>query len=195
MCKPINLGANTDPYQPIERERRITRSVLEVLAAHRHPVGIVTKSALVARDIDLLAPMSVRESIAVLLNDGQGHFTEGSPIAYPGRVGIHTLAVGQDRGGRYLLAGGSGALVLYRESQETPGRFENILLPHNWPSRLSRVELADVDGDGWLDALVANRSPLESEIIYGPLWDTFGKLPVNSPDKAQPDGCSPPNCE
>lgn len=147
------------------------------------------------RKIDLLVPMSVRESIAVLLNDGQGHFTEGNPIAYPGRVGIHTLAVGQDRGGRYLLAGGSGALVLYRESQETPGRFENILLPRNWPSRLSRVGLADVDGDGWLDALVANRAPLESEIIYGPLWDIFGKLPVNPPDKAQPDGCSQPNCE
>ncbi len=54
----IALGANTDPYQPIERERRVTRSVLEVLARARHPVGIVTKSALVARDIDILAPMA-----------------------------------------------------------------------------------------------------------------------------------------
>lgn len=58
VAKTIALGTNTDPYQPIERERRITRSVIEVLAAHRHPVGIVTKSALVARDIDLLAPMA-----------------------------------------------------------------------------------------------------------------------------------------
>ncbi len=54
----IALGSNTDPYQPIERERRITRSVLEVLARCRHPVGIVTKSALVVRDIDILAPMA-----------------------------------------------------------------------------------------------------------------------------------------
>ena len=54
----IALGANTDPYQPIERERRITRSILEVLSKARHPVGIVTKSALVTRDIDLLAPMA-----------------------------------------------------------------------------------------------------------------------------------------
>lgn len=54
----IALGANTDPYQPIERERRITRSILEVLSRTRHPVGIVTKSALVARDIDILAPMA-----------------------------------------------------------------------------------------------------------------------------------------
>ena len=54
----IALGANTDPYQPIERERRITRGILEVLADAKHPVGIVTKSALVTRDIDILAPMA-----------------------------------------------------------------------------------------------------------------------------------------
>ncbi len=54
----IALGANTDPYQPIERERRITHGVLEVLARANHPVGIVTKSALVMRDIDILAPMA-----------------------------------------------------------------------------------------------------------------------------------------
>lgn len=56
----IALGANTDPYQPIERDRRITRSILEVLSATGHPVGIVTKSALVTRDIDILAPMAAR---------------------------------------------------------------------------------------------------------------------------------------
>ena len=55
---PINLGANTDPYQPIERRRRITRQVIEVLAEHRHPLTIVTKNALIERDIDLLAPMA-----------------------------------------------------------------------------------------------------------------------------------------
>ena len=58
VCSPISLGANTDPYQPLERRLRITRQVLEVLAETRHPVGIVTKSALVTRDIDLLAPMA-----------------------------------------------------------------------------------------------------------------------------------------
>jgi len=55
---PIMLGANTDPYQPIERERGITREILEVLAAHNHPVAIVTKSALVERDLDILGPMA-----------------------------------------------------------------------------------------------------------------------------------------
>lgn len=54
----ISIGANTDPYQPAERELRITRSVLEVLAACEHPLGIVTKNAMIERDIDLLAPMA-----------------------------------------------------------------------------------------------------------------------------------------
>lgn len=50
----IALGTNTDPYQPVERQCEITREILQVLLAHRHPVTIVTKSALVTRDIDLL---------------------------------------------------------------------------------------------------------------------------------------------
>ncbi len=57
-CRAIMLGANTDPYQPIERSHKLSRRVLEVLAAHRHPVAIVTKSALVLRDLDILRPMA-----------------------------------------------------------------------------------------------------------------------------------------
>jgi DNA repair photolyase len=57
-CESITVGANTDPYQPIEREWRITRQVLEVLAECDHPVAIITKNALVERDLDLLAPMA-----------------------------------------------------------------------------------------------------------------------------------------
>ncbi len=53
----IAIGTNTDPYQPIERTHRIMRGVLEVLAEFNHPVSIVTKSALVARDADILGPM------------------------------------------------------------------------------------------------------------------------------------------
>ncbi|WP_331373550.1 PA0069 family radical SAM protein [Sinorhizobium chiapasense] len=56
--RPIAIGTNTDPYQPIEKEWRIMRQVLEVLKAANHPVMIVTKSAMVTRDIDLLAPMA-----------------------------------------------------------------------------------------------------------------------------------------
>jgi DNA repair photolyase len=64
-CEPINIGSNTDGYQPVERTRRITRSILEVLRETSHPVAIVTKSALVERDIDLLAPMA-REGLAIV---------------------------------------------------------------------------------------------------------------------------------
>ena len=54
----IAMGTNTDPYQPIEREWRVTRSILQVMAEFKNPVGIVTKSALITRDIDILAPMA-----------------------------------------------------------------------------------------------------------------------------------------
>ena len=57
-CSPITIGANTDPYQPIEREYRVTRSIIEVLAKYRHPFSIITKSAMIERDIDLLAPLA-----------------------------------------------------------------------------------------------------------------------------------------
>ena len=53
----IALGANTDPYQPAERDRRITRGVLEVLRDARHPVGVTTKGAMIERDVDILAEM------------------------------------------------------------------------------------------------------------------------------------------
>jgi DNA repair photolyase len=56
----IALGANTDPYQPIERQYRVTRSVLEVLEKANHPVGIVTKSNLVLRDLDILSQMAAK---------------------------------------------------------------------------------------------------------------------------------------
>jgi len=57
VARPISLGANTDCYQPIERRYRITRGLIELLAQCRHPLTIVTKSALVERDLDLLGPM------------------------------------------------------------------------------------------------------------------------------------------
>jgi DNA repair photolyase len=57
-CRPIALGSNTDPYQPVERRLRITRAILEVLRDFRHPVTIVTKSALIQRDLDILAEMA-----------------------------------------------------------------------------------------------------------------------------------------
>ncbi|MDE3009754.1 MAG: PA0069 family radical SAM protein [Pseudomonadota bacterium] len=66
----IALGANTDPYQPLERRLGLTRAVLEVLAECRHPVGITTKSALVERDLDLLVPMAAQGLVRVFLSVG-----------------------------------------------------------------------------------------------------------------------------
>ncbi len=68
VCSPIALGTNTDPYQPIERTRRITRGILEVLSGCEHPLSIVTKSGLVTRDIDLLAPMAGRQLARVYVS-------------------------------------------------------------------------------------------------------------------------------
>ncbi|MGH8192541.1 MAG: PA0069 family radical SAM protein [Rhodanobacteraceae bacterium] len=70
-CSPINLGANTDPYQPIEKRYRITRSILEVLRDANHPCTIVTKNALVERDLDLLAPMAQKNLVQVFISCAQ----------------------------------------------------------------------------------------------------------------------------
>ena len=128
--------------------------------------------------IDLLVPMAVQQEIKVLLNDGKANFTEGKPIPYPGKTGIHILATGQDQDGtRYLLAGGMYALVLYQESKDAAGVFENIQLPlAKWPNW---VELKDIDGDGWLDAVTANQGTEPPSIIYGPLWKSFTTLAAN----------------
>jgi DNA repair photolyase len=64
----IAMGTNTDPYQPLEKKMRITRSILEVLRDFRHPFGIVTKSPLILRDIDILAPMAAEGLAKVALS-------------------------------------------------------------------------------------------------------------------------------
>jgi DNA repair photolyase len=68
VCKPIALGINTDGYQPLEKRLEVTRSILAVLARCRHPVSIVTKSALVVRDIDLLAELAQNRLVSVMLS-------------------------------------------------------------------------------------------------------------------------------
>ena len=65
---PINIGSNTDPYQPIERRWKLTRAALEVLAECRHPCTIVTKNAMVERDIDILAPMARDNLVQVFVS-------------------------------------------------------------------------------------------------------------------------------
>ncbi|MCK9199759.1 MAG: PA0069 family radical SAM protein [Gallionella sp.] len=67
-CAPIALGSNTDVYQPIEREWKVTRQILEVLAECRHPLSIVTKSSLVERDLDLLAQLAQDNLVQVFIS-------------------------------------------------------------------------------------------------------------------------------
>jgi DNA repair photolyase len=68
VCKPIALGINTDGYQPLEKRLQVTRSILAVLTRCRHPVTIVTKSALVVRDIDLLTDLARDRLVSVMLS-------------------------------------------------------------------------------------------------------------------------------
>ena len=67
-CAPLALGSNTDPYQQSERQLRLTRAVLEVLCEARHPLSIVTKSGLVARDLDILQEMAQDDLVCVFLS-------------------------------------------------------------------------------------------------------------------------------
>lgn len=66
--KVIAMGTNTDPYQPVERQQRLTRRILEVLAEFGHPVTIVTKSALIERDLDILGPMAASGQASVMIS-------------------------------------------------------------------------------------------------------------------------------
>jgi DNA repair photolyase len=68
VCKPIALGINTDGYQPLEKRLEVTRGILTVLARCRHPLTIVTKSALIVRDIDLLADLARDRLVSVMLS-------------------------------------------------------------------------------------------------------------------------------
>jgi DNA repair photolyase len=67
LPEPIALGVNTDAYQPVERELRITRRVIQVLHDHGHPFAAITKSSLIERDLDLLVPMAVRHQVMVAI--------------------------------------------------------------------------------------------------------------------------------
>ncbi len=89
--RTIAMGTNTDPYQPIEKKLRITRSILEVLRDFNHPVGIVTKSALITRDIDILGPMAEQGLAKVArfhhharpqagARDGAARFNPAAPV-------------------------------------------------------------------------------------------------------------------
>jgi DNA repair photolyase len=68
VCKPIMLGSNTDPYQPAERKLEVTRTILTVLAAARHPVSIITKGVGITRDLDILREMAQHRLVSVAIS-------------------------------------------------------------------------------------------------------------------------------
>ncbi len=68
VCKPITIGANTDPYQPAERSTRTTRELLELFATHSHPVSVITKSNLILRDLDLYEGLAERKLCSVAIS-------------------------------------------------------------------------------------------------------------------------------
>ena len=94
------MGTNTDPYQPVERELKITRQILEVLSEFNNPVGIVTKGQLVTRDIDILADMAAQPGRGLRVD----HHARQGPGARDGaaRLGAAPPAGGDPRavGGR-----------------------------------------------------------------------------------------------
>lgn len=164
-CKPINLGANTDPYQPAEREHRTTRGLLEVLLERRHPVTVVTKGALVTRDLDLLASLAVHNLVTVhvsltTLDDGLKRVLEPRAAAPAMRLrairelDAHGVPVGvllapmipalNDHEMERLLeaAARSGAkraaFMPLRLPLEVAGLFEQWLREH-YPQRADRV--------------------------------------------------------
>jgi DNA repair photolyase len=100
-CAPITLGANTDPYQPIEKQYRLTRQILEVLWEHRHPCVIITKSQLICEDLGLLAQMAREKLLKVMfsvttLDDDLKRKLE--PRAASGQARINAMAQLADAG-------------------------------------------------------------------------------------------------
>ena len=101
VCSAIAIGANTDPYQPLEAKLKITRSILEVLQSYRHPFSLITKSSLILRDLDLLSDMasrnlcSVAVSVTTLDNDLKRIL---EPRTASGRARLQTIKALTDAG-------------------------------------------------------------------------------------------------
>lgn len=98
QCSPITLGANTDPYQPVERKLKVTRSILEVLQRFHHPVSIITKSTLITRDLDILGDMaqenlaSAMVSITTLDDDLKRSLEPRAPSAWARLKALQAVA-------------------------------------------------------------------------------------------------------
>ena len=147
VCKPITIGANTDPYQPIEKEYRITRQLLEVLQRFRHPLAVITKGALIERDIDILAEMasdglaSVAVSVTTLDDELKRKLEPRAASARARLKCIEKLSAAGVPVSAGALPRGVGALLLARAGGApaactgTGGRFPGRALPGGELSR------------------------------------------------------------
>ena len=159
----IHIGGNTDPYQPVERRLRVTRQVLEVLSRFRHPFSIITKSALIERDLDILGPMGqaglARAAVSITTLDRKLARAREPRAATPAkRLG----AV------RALAAAGAPTAVMF--APVIPGLNDCEL-----EAVLQRAAEAGAAGAGY----VALRLPLEIKDLFRE-W-----LAANRPDRAE----------
>lgn len=161
--KVIHVGGNTDPYQPQERRLRVTRQVIEVLSRFNHPFSIITKSALITRDIDLLAPMGERDltraAISITTLDRKLARTMEPRAATPERR-IDAI--------RRLSEAGVPVIVMFAPC--IPG-----LNDHEMEAVLERAKDAGAIGAGY----VALRLPLEIKDLFRE-W-----LESDHPDRAK----------
>ena len=159
----IHIGGNTDPYQPVERRLRVTRQVLEVLSRFRHPFSIITKSALIERDLDILGPMGqaglARAAVSITTLDRKlARAMEPRAATPEKRLG----AV------RALAAAGAPTAVMF--APVIPGLNDCEL-----EAVLQRAAEAGAAGAGY----VALRLPLEIKDLFRE-W-----LAANRPDRAE----------
>jgi DNA repair photolyase len=161
--KVVHVGGNTDPYQPQERRLRVTRQIIEVLARFHHPFSIITKSALIARDIDLMGPMGernlVRAAISITTVDRKLARSMEPRAATPER---RLQAV------RQLTDAGVPTIVMFAPA--IPG-----LNDHELEEVLERAKEAGAIGAGY----VALRLPLEIKDLFRE-W-----LEADHPDRAK----------
>jgi DNA repair photolyase len=158
----IHIGGNTDPYQPQERTLRVTRQVLEVLAQHNHPLSLITKSALILRDVDILGPMGrsglARAAVSVTTLD------RGLARVMEPRAATPERRLSAIRG---LAEAGVPTIVMF--APVIPG-----LNDHELEAVLRRAAEAGAVGAGY----VALRLPLEIKDLFREWLDA--KLPDRS---------------
>ncbi|ERP88897.1 radical SAM protein [Alcanivorax sp. P2S70] len=163
QCLPVVLGTATDPYQPAERERRLTREMLQVLADSQHPFSLITKSTLVLRDLDLIAPMaragraSVTVSVTTLDNRLKAQL---EPRASGGKDRLRVI--------RELSRAGVPVSVLV--APVIP-----FINDHELEDIVGQVAMAGAEHAGY----VVLRLPHE----VGPLWEEW--LAEHYPDRAE----------